>query len=187
MRLIRQRQSTPFIAWKNGGGVTQELLAWPTAQRWGVRLSLATIDKDGPFSSLAGISRWFTVIEGSGVDLNLDGQTKTVRLGDAPLPFDGSQNCEATLLEGSVTAFNVMMSDQWAGCVQRIQSPGSVSFSREGYIGLFGLEPCKVEFEQVELQLEKDSLLWQPINSPCSLAVHAGVLIAVHAWPSVEA
>jgi len=201
MPILRQRHSTPLTAWKNGGGVTQELLAWPSAEDWCVRLSIATIDKDGAFSALPGVLRWFTVIEGLGINLTFETQKKTVRRGDGPLQFDGHQPCDAALLEGKVTAFNVMMRDTWAGHVELIQAPESVSFSgaggasvpavpvsaapisSESYIGLFGVEHCTIELHRTELQLEKHSLLWQPITSPFSLVVHTGALIAVHAWP----
>jgi hypothetical protein len=205
-----------LTAWKNGGGVTQELLAWPSAEDWCVRLSIATIDKDGAFSALPGVLRWFTVIEGSGINLTFETQKKTVRRGDGPLQFDGHQPCDAALLEGKVTAFNVMMSDTWAGHVELIQAPESVSFSgaggasvpavpvsaapnsappisSESYLGLFGVEHCTIELHRAELhraepnrtelQLEKHSLLWQPITAPFSLIVHTGALIALHAWP----
>jgi len=189
MPIIRQRDSTPLTAWKNGGGVTQELLAWPSTEDWCVRLSIATIDKDGAFSALPGVSRWFTVIEGLGINLTLDGQKKTVKQGDDPLRFDGHQQCDAVLLEGKVTAFNVMMRDSWAGRVQRIQASQSVPVSTvplspQRHVGLFALEHCHIELGQAELKLEKHSLLWQPILAPCGLTVHAGALIAVHACPS---
>jgi len=36
--------------WKNGGGTTRELLAWPDPQDWTLRLSVAQVEADGPFS-----------------------------------------------------------------------------------------------------------------------------------------
>ena len=30
-------------AWRNGGGVTRELLAWPAADAWRVRVSVADV------------------------------------------------------------------------------------------------------------------------------------------------
>ena len=33
--------------WRNGGGRTRELLAWPDAQAWSVRISLAEIEAEG--------------------------------------------------------------------------------------------------------------------------------------------
>ena len=53
----------PPTAWKNGGGVTRELLAWPPGDDWQVRISVAEITADGPFSSFPGVARWFSVLE----------------------------------------------------------------------------------------------------------------------------
>ena len=59
MRLPRSRGN-------NGGGVTRELLAWPTASEWTVRLSVADITRDGPFSAFAGIDRALRGADGCG-------------------------------------------------------------------------------------------------------------------------
>ena len=42
--------ATPPQPWRNGGGVTRELLAWPAGGGWQVRVSVAEIEADGPFS-----------------------------------------------------------------------------------------------------------------------------------------
>ena len=59
--------------WKNGGGLTRELLAWPSRDAWSVRVSVADIERDGPFSPFPGVERWFTVLEGAGVVLDFAG------------------------------------------------------------------------------------------------------------------
>ena len=66
----------PGQAWRNGAGVTRELLARPSAADWRVRVSVADIDRDGPFSAYPGVERWFTVLKGTGVDLAIDGQVR---------------------------------------------------------------------------------------------------------------
>ncbi|MEO8526020.1 MAG: HutD family protein [Caldimonas sp.] len=43
--------------WRNGGGVTRELLAWPGVGDWCVRVSIADIEADGPFSTFSGVQR----------------------------------------------------------------------------------------------------------------------------------
>jgi environmental stress-induced protein Ves len=48
--------------WRNGGGSTRELLAWPEATDWQARISVAEITRDGPFSAFAGVQRWFAVL-----------------------------------------------------------------------------------------------------------------------------
>jgi hypothetical protein len=60
-------------AWRNGGGVTRELLTWPGGQAWAVRMSVADVHAPGPFSRFDGIERWFAVLEGAGVELRVGG------------------------------------------------------------------------------------------------------------------
>jgi len=97
--------------WRNGGGQTRELLAWPAGGDWKLRISRADIAADGPFSAFEGIDRWFTVLEGAGVVLHFSGDpTKTVplRLGHAPLHFDGALAPGCTLLDGATQDLNLM-------------------------------------------------------------------------------
>ena len=63
----------PPQPWKNGGGTTRELLAWPEAQDWTLRISVADITASGPFSEFAGVERWFAVLRGDGVQLATPG------------------------------------------------------------------------------------------------------------------
>ncbi len=95
--------------WRNGGGVTRELLALPEGGNWSLRLSVADIEADGPFSAFPGVARWFTVIEGAGVELAIDGVTHRLLAGDAPLPFDGAASTTCRLLAGATRDLNLML------------------------------------------------------------------------------
>jgi uncharacterized protein len=99
----------PDLPWRNGGGRTRELLAWPSAADWQVRVSVAEIDADGPFSAYQGIDRWFAVLEGAGVVLSLpDGKT-AVRAGDGPLTFPGEAAPGCRLIDGPTRDLNLML------------------------------------------------------------------------------
>jgi environmental stress-induced protein Ves len=90
--------------WKNDGGWTRELLAWPHARDWVLRFSVADIERDGPFSAFPGVQRWIAVLEGSGI--SLAGQP--LHPGDAPWPFDGALAPHCRLLGGATRDFNLM-------------------------------------------------------------------------------
>ncbi|MBC5766117.1 HutD/Ves family protein [Ramlibacter albus] len=96
------------VPWRNGGGTTRELLAWPDASDWQLRISVADVAQDGPFSKFDGIERWFAVLEGEGVRLDIDGVAHEVRRGSPPLRFDGGARVHATLLGGPTLDFNLM-------------------------------------------------------------------------------
>ncbi|MDO8769103.1 MAG: HutD family protein [Burkholderiaceae bacterium] len=52
---------TPPSPWRNGGGVTRELIAWPDANDWAWRMSVAEVASNGVLSKFEGVQRWFAV------------------------------------------------------------------------------------------------------------------------------
>ena len=99
----------PWQPWRNGRGRTRELLAWPDAQGWRVRVSVAEIAQAAPFSAFEGVERWFAVIEGGGVDLRVDGAAHRLHVGAGPLRFDGGAAVEASPIEGPTRDLNLMV------------------------------------------------------------------------------
>jgi environmental stress-induced protein Ves len=57
--------------WRNGGGVTRQLAVWPAQGEWAWRMSVAEVDRSGPFSRFEGIERWLAVLQGNGVQLDV--------------------------------------------------------------------------------------------------------------------
>jgi environmental stress-induced protein Ves len=106
--IIDADRVTP-VPWKNGGGVTRELLRWPDDGAWRLRLSLAHIDRDGPFSVFPGVTRWFVVLDGAGVALDFGHGEQCLRPGDAPLRFDGAAAPACRLLDGPTRDLNLML------------------------------------------------------------------------------
>jgi uncharacterized protein len=106
--LIRADQ-VAYVPWRNGAGRTRELLTWPAgAQPWQLRISLAEVGRDGPFSLYPGIERWFSVIEGAGVRLLLDGREHRLDSRSEPLRFNGALPVSCTLIDGPTTDLNLM-------------------------------------------------------------------------------
>ncbi|MFC9815043.1 HutD family protein [Streptomyces virginiae] len=101
----------PATVWKNGGGVTREIAAWPVdagmdSFRW--RASLAEVAADGPFSAFPGIDRTLTLAEGTGMDLVVGGVHRIVDERFAPEDFAGDEPTDCRLISGPVVNFNVM-------------------------------------------------------------------------------
>jgi len=97
--------------WKNGGGTTREIAAFPAdagldAFDW--RVSIAEVASDGPFSPFPGIDRTLTLLTGDGILLRVDGTETRLIPGSAPFAFAGDKPAGATLLGGPVTDLNVM-------------------------------------------------------------------------------
>jgi uncharacterized protein len=111
----------PPQPWRNGAGVTRELLALPSANDWRCRVSVADIDKDSPFSPFDGVQRWFAVIEGEGVALQFAGQPEnTLTVAQQPLFFDGAEAPSCRLLAGPTRDLNLMLRGV-AGGMQRVR------------------------------------------------------------------
>lgn len=108
MRVITLN-NTPATPWRNGGGVTRELLTWPGPSDWRLRISVADIAADGPFSAFPGVRRWFTLLSGDGVALDFADRLLTQSPGDAPLAFDGTAAPGCRLIGGPVRDLNLMV------------------------------------------------------------------------------
>lgn len=98
------------MSWKNGGGVTTELLLEPKEDGTALwRLSIAEVAKSGPFSDFAGYARTIMLIDGSGFVLDFEGQpSKRLDRRFEPFPFDGAWKTDCTLIDGPVRDFNLM-------------------------------------------------------------------------------
>ncbi len=99
----------PDRPWRNGGGTTRELLAWPSGELWSLRLSVARIASDGPFSAYPGVERHFVVLEGAGVQLRWASAEQQLVPGDPPLSFDGADAPQCTLCGGATRDLNLMV------------------------------------------------------------------------------
>jgi environmental stress-induced protein Ves len=111
MRILRASDYRR-MPWKNGGGETREVLVSPdgaalNAIDW--RISLATIETDGPFSTFDGIQRTLCVIRGAGIRLTVDNASPELLLEDSePHTFAGESKTSATLVDGAIVDLNVM-------------------------------------------------------------------------------
>ena len=96
------------VRWKNDGGWTRELLAWPTAEDWALRISVADIEADGPFSKFMGVDRHFAVVSGMGVTLAIDGEAFTLDERSTLHSFAGEADTHCHLSGGPTRDFNLM-------------------------------------------------------------------------------
>jgi len=138
--------------WRNGGGVTRELLAWPDADNWLMRLSVADIERDGPFSAFPGIDRWFAVLTGHGVQLGTPG--RAIQSGESPLHFDGASAPDCKLIDAPTRDLNLMIRRGSAsGWMRRFESGVQWQLPPDaqpepyvsiGIRGVFALDGCEL-------------------------------------------
>jgi environmental stress-induced protein Ves len=111
---VRLLRADSYIAmpWKNGLGTTREVAALPDPRdssgfQW--RISIATVNGSGPFSSFPGVDRTIAVLGGEGMRLSLDGKEDALLFrGAEPFRFRGEAAVHADNLGGETTDLNVM-------------------------------------------------------------------------------
>ncbi len=140
--------------WLNGGGVTRDLWVGPSAVDWQWRISVATIDSDGPFSAYPGVARHFAVLQGNGVRLRFaDGEREATATGEA-LQFDGADAPHCSLIDGPTLDLNLLVRrEAGRGLLQRaaLGKPWHSTARRRAVwcgsaalLQIEGLPPCKV-------------------------------------------
>ncbi len=96
--------------WKNGLGWTREVLRWPeSANDWDWRLSIAEVDKSGPFSSFPGVERELVLLHGEGMRLDFeDGESVELMPPHGRHRFAGERALQCELSSGPTQDFNLM-------------------------------------------------------------------------------
>ncbi|NDL62980.1 HutD/Ves family protein [Acerihabitans arboris] len=139
----------PVSRWRNGGGETREIISWPgpdaaadarvpaePAVAFAWRASIATIDRDGAFSSFPGVDRIIALLEGDGVTLhNASGQSHDLTRPGAPHAFAGEEAISAALAGASSRDFNIMTRRRdWRARVERLTGEHLLPAGRDGVI-----------------------------------------------------
>lgn len=96
--------------WANGAGSTAVILREPDDNSWRVRISIAQVERDGPFSELPNTQRLLVPLDAA-MELRCpDGQTQRANRFDV-LRFDGAPAPFGILPEGPTRDFNLMLRD----------------------------------------------------------------------------
>jgi uncharacterized protein len=176
------------MPWKNGGGVTRELLKLPhptDPARFLARLSIATVATSGPFSAFPGVDRTILVLEGRGMRLLLDGTREVVL--DRPLqpfafPGEAAVHCE--LLGGTVRDFNLMVErDAASASLEVVQlGAGQTLAVREAPMVL--LHGVSGSARVGDMALGVEETLWAELpGEMAASSEHGAILLAIHLEP----
>jgi uncharacterized protein len=150
--------------WRNGGGTTRELVAFPVREHWHWRLSVADIAQDGPFSSFDGVQRWFAVLQGGGVRLSLDGVEHVLTAESEPLAFDGAAAANCCMVGGPTQDFNLMVREG-RGSLQRLRGDAALAVASGSAIALWsGNAPARATFEGQTIELPPETLAWRHLD-----------------------
>ena len=175
--------SVAAAPWRNGGGVTRELVVWPPVGEWQWRMSVAEVEASGPFSRFEGVQRWFAVLSGAGVALDIAGERHTLTADSAPLVFDGTAPADCTLLAGATQDFNLMVRGPGARAAVRSAQVKEEPAKRVGDTEQNVLPPSLSEAE------EAPTARMLRVTTPTRITVNAPKVIAVWAintWASAR-
>jgi uncharacterized protein len=161
----------PPQPWRNGGGTTRELLAWPSAAGWRVRMSVADVAAPGPFSRFEGVERWFAVLEGEGVVLRLASGEQRLDRTSEPLRFDGGAAVDCTLRKGPTRDFNLMAAPGTAR-MRRVRGELSASTTGSMLLGVYAHSAqARVGFGGELVQLPAFHFAWRLQQAPARATV----------------
>lgn len=130
-RLIRH-ESLVRTPWKNGGGTTAEVAAYPEGagfDGFSWRISMADVASDGPFSIFPGIDRTLVLIEGQGVELIVEGASYRLDAASPRLSFAGEAVTTARLIAGPIRDLNVMSRRGSSEHAVEVLAPGTTDLS----------------------------------------------------------
>lgn len=163
----------PATPWKNGGGSTREIVCCPPGadlHSFDWRVSIATIDRSGPFSVFAGVDRCIVLLAGDGVALHAPQAGWQHRL-DSPLQpfgFSGDDAVDCTLLGSASTDCNVMTRrGTLSPDVQVLHAQAALPTTRQGLLmaangtwRVHGTAPADAQVSADAMTLSEGQGLW---------------------------
>ncbi len=109
------------MPWKNGGGVTTEIYVSPPSGVFDWRVSIATVNADGPFSTFAGYERHIMTLTGEGMVLDIEGRGRFTLKPLQPFSFSGDAQVHGLLAHGAVLDFNLMVRRDFGSGILQIR------------------------------------------------------------------
>jgi uncharacterized protein len=168
---IVRLDSVPASPWRNGGGVTRELLARPDVECWSVRMSVAEVSASGPFSRFDGVTRWFAVLSGDGVRLRLGDRVAELNSASPPFMFDGGVPVDCELIGSATQDFNLMLRGR-KGAMARVCGMHD-SLGRAGtMLAVYASrESASIQCSQGCAEIPANALAWRILESDAPVRI----------------
>ena len=139
------------MAWKNGSGRTTEIVASPPGADLGTfawRVSIAEVERDGPFSAFPGVERTLVLLAGNGMRLSGPDGAHDVRAPMDVATFAGESAVDCTLVDGPTRDFNLMVRRDRARGMLEVVREAARTFIRARALLCFAAEgsvECAIE------------------------------------------
>ncbi len=168
------------IPWRNGGGITREMIAWPDAENWIWRISVAEVARDGAFSHFLGVQRWLAILAGAGVRLSMGAEVIKLTERTDPLTFDGATAVHCHLLQGPTQDVNLMLRtapSRW-GQMQRICGTQRVVMDMAKTVAIYSANStAALQLNDAKFIVPKATLAWQLLPTGAELIIEASSAI----------
>lgn len=156
----------PDLPWKNGLGLTKELVSWPpssTMDDFDWRASIAHIANNCSFSRFPGINRVITLLTGSGIVIKTyDGAVcQTLDQSLKPFSFSGDLLIHVELIDGACHDFNLMTRGNTCNGRVDVVRDETVHFSDPQ--GLFLVTDGQWQYDD-QLMKSGDGLWWHQLS-----------------------
>ena len=180
---VRVLTASDFLdmPWKNGGGRTLQLAIHPpgaTLETFDWRVSIATVERSGPFSAFPGCTRTLMLLDGDGFELDIAGRRVVLDRPLEPVTFSGDDPVSCRLLGGPSHDFGVITRNGRAKAsitIERIHGQRQLAVRRGMVVCLSG------SVQAAHHTLESVSAL--EITDDATLAVNGAGVVAVASIP----
>jgi environmental stress-induced protein Ves len=134
--------------WKNGGGVTHEIVRWPdnSGEGFDIRVSVADDRAPGPFSRFAGYRRWSFLAGAAPIVLDVEGRRHELVARGDHIEVAGDVAIACVLPAGPTRLLNILVRDGVAAMVGHGPAVRPIRFAhalaalpwlREGHAAIF--------------------------------------------------
>jgi environmental stress-induced protein Ves len=191
MRILRSSEYRQQ-AWKNGGGTTVEIAVSPDGAGMNCfdwRVSMANVERPGPFSVFPEIDRSLVLLEGAGMALHFaDRGIVRLERSSPAFSFPGDLPVESTLPAGPVLDLNVMSRrGRWRHALFHVAAISEFRLARRGAITLCLVRGTAATVPQHSARLsDGDTLVLEEPGSPAAVALTidgTADLYIVDLWP----
>lgn len=195
---VFRRRSYAAMPWRNGGGITFEIAREPApGVEFDWRLSLALIERSGPFSNFTGYQRALALVSGAGCVLRgIEARPLVLEVPGSFAIFAGAAAVSGELIDGPCCDFNLMVREP--GEIHSVRAErivqGADASLPAGYYGavfcLAGEIECANQLDQQRVTLhEQDTLIARPEHA-AHWRIHAAGPVAMPlllSWRSAAA
>ena len=176
------------VAWQNGGGVTREVARQEgDGKSPGWRVSVAELDREGPFSIIAGVRRHFTVIGEHPVTLVLPDQRAVLAPRESFI-FEGEAAVNCLLPEGPSRALNLMYNPaNWQASVRWLTSGGPLRQAPSAETLILAVDGQAWLVGESSLPITSGDIWhWPRLNAAYELATDSGNTMTFETLPATH-